>query len=200
MTTNVQHDYDELWKDSNVLGIPNPKILEFIEEGTPKTILDVGAGNGRYAICLQRKGYEVTVIESSKEGCLKISEQNKDIKIINSDFIDLEIKGGYDAVLLMGIIEDFTEEETQLKILTKAQSLVSVGGRLHIGTAIFIGGRIPENRVDPNFLIKNFDTCKWEIIHYHTDTEVVVSTNKINYNDDNRLKKQLIIAKRISLS
>ncbi len=194
MLQNVPHDYEKIWSLPNNLGVPNPENLVFITENNPKTILDLGAGSGRYSIYLQNLGYKVTAIESSIEGCKRIQEQNSDVKVVCADFLKYSTNDKFDCVLCIGLIEEFTDQETQLKILRKAQGLVAKKGRLCILTATFIGGRIPEERLDPSLLIQNFDTSKWKITDYTTNKSAEKNKNQLKYSDSNVIKKQRIIA------
>lgn len=97
-------------------------------------VLDVGAGTGSHAICLQQMGYEVTAIDTSQLAVeIMKSSKVKDARL--QDYFTLEGEK-FDTILgLMnglGFIEKLSGLES---FLTKADSLLSTDGQIIIDSS-----------------------------------------------------------------
>ena len=65
------YDYDKLYESTpDALGDPTQRIVDFFAKNAPppKTVLDIGCGQGRDALFLGRLGYDVTGIDLSPHG------------------------------------------------------------------------------------------------------------------------------------
>jgi len=102
-------------------------------------ILDIGAGTGRHAITLANKGYNVTVIDSSKEMLevlrRKAVNVKKKIKIVVADVTISEIgQEKFDLIIMMwnAFDEIVHTEEDALKLLRKCKTALKPDGRILI--------------------------------------------------------------------
>jgi len=86
-------------------------------------ILELGGGNGRFAVTAARRGYDVTVIElapSCVENIYKLAEKHKigsNLRIIQGDFYQVDLEEQFDIVCYwdgFGIGED-TDQQLLLK-------------------------------------------------------------------------------------
>jgi S-adenosylmethionine-dependent methyltransferase len=103
----------------------------------PARVLDCGAGPGRYAIELARRGYEVTLFDLSS-GCLRLAEERAREAGVTlaaceqgtatdfSRFAD----ASFDAVLLMGPLYHLLEEAERIQALAEARRVLKAGASL----------------------------------------------------------------------
>ena len=80
-------------------------------------ILDVGAGEGRNALFLARKGFEVTGVDISKEAVDKFigfAEKEKlRVKGVVSDIIDFRIREKYKAIICVATLHLVSKEKVR---------------------------------------------------------------------------------------
>lgn len=112
-----------------------PFIEAVLSLGPESQILDLGCGNGRHAILLAGRGYQVTGIDYS-EGPLEIAKeeakrQGLEIIFRQQDMRTLDEASLYDAVLMMdcafGLFSDDENEDVFARV---AQALKPGGGLL----------------------------------------------------------------------
>ncbi len=115
-----------------------PKLLEHIQVGKAKSLLDLGGGDGSYTFPLLEKNPQlrITVFERPsmiKAATLRAFEQGVITKInfVAGNFFLDELGGPYDIVFLSNIIHIFGEAENRA-LLKKISKVLSSGGRLLI--------------------------------------------------------------------
>lgn len=125
--SKVAKEYDELFK-LHPDRWANPDRAEFMLSLTknhlpnPKTIIDVGCGNG-IALSVIRKHYpdaELTGIDPSKEGIKLAKKLVPDAKFIIGVIEDYDEKDKFDLVVSLGVaehVEELTEHLEKLKSL-----------------------------------------------------------------------------------
>ncbi len=194
----MQKKYTDIWKnDKNTFGPPSADILEQIPYDTEIEIVDVGSGNGRYAVYLANKSFKhITAIEIEHSGCEQIRKANNKIKIINVDILNFELFQHYDIVLSSGLIEEFQSQEEQIKCVYKLQEMTKSGGKLILRYCLYIANRIPENRVDENFVVSLFDS-KWKIIQYYSDAKIIFNSKSEINDGENFIRRQTLIAEKL---
>ncbi len=109
------------------------KVADLIDTKGYKTVLDLGGGSGEYLRAILEKNSELMgtlfdkreVIEIAK-GFLK-GDIKKRIKFIEGDFIEDEIKGKYDVVLLSNIIHAFSLNECK-NLFKKVKKVLNENG------------------------------------------------------------------------
>ena len=140
---DVKRYYDETAeKEWNRLNNPYSSIefnstMYLIDKYFPKTghVLDVGAGPGRYSLELLRKGYQVSLLDISKNELviakIKIQEQGYTAEsyhcksALELDFFEDE---SFDSILIMGPLYHLHSEEDRHKVLTESKRILKKGG------------------------------------------------------------------------
>lgn len=92
-------------------------------------VLDVGAGTGCHAICLQQMGYEVTAIDTEREA-VEIMKASKVLKAQHVDYFQLE-EGGFDTLIcLMNGVGFIGQLEALESFLGQADKLLKPDGQI----------------------------------------------------------------------
>ncbi len=93
-------------------------------------VLDVGAGTGSHAICLQQMGHDVTAIDTNKVA-VEIMGESKVLDARNGDYFFFEDNSQFDTILcLMNGIGFIGKEERLNEFLKKADELLKPGGQI----------------------------------------------------------------------
>ena len=122
------------------------------------SILEIGAGTGRYTLALCRRGYSVTAVDLSAallERCqqrLAIERLHGQVQFVVADARDLHAvpSMAFDAVLLMGPLYHLVFEEDRREVVRQAATRLRSGGLLfsaHISRLGVLGDfmrRMPE--------------------------------------------------------
>jgi SAM-dependent methyltransferase len=130
------------------------------------TLLDVGAGLGRFSIAISKKCEKVYALEPAPKIYKRLVEYaacNENIVCINKSFEDFDHKNYYDYILFSGVLCFMDDHETK-EILDKAKS---ISGR------IIIRDFICNNN-------KKFPTIKLPDAHFYCRTEIY--WNKLGFN------------------
>ena len=98
------------------------------------SILDVGAGTGRYAVPLAEEGYSVTAIEPVKNNLGRLRQKGSAVQAYQGDARRLKrfADGSFDVVLLFGPMYHLMEGEEQLLALTEAKRVLKADGYLFV--------------------------------------------------------------------
>ena len=104
--------------------------MKYIHQVIPEkaSIIEVGAGTGRYSIALAKEGHDVTAIELAKsnfELLLQNSEGLKNFKACQGDALDLSRfqDNTFDLTLVFGPLYHLYDERDQQKALDEAIGL-----------------------------------------------------------------------------
>ena len=97
------------------------------------SILEIGAGTGRYSIALAKEGYDVTAIELAEKNLEILKQNSKGIQNIVSyqgDALDLSrlSDDSFDLTLVLGPMYHLYEKKDQLKALSEAIRVTKPGG------------------------------------------------------------------------
>lgn len=114
---------------------PPKEIVELIETGKIKSckVLDIGCGEGFYAIYLAKKGFDVTGIDLS-ENAIKYAKQNAEkegvkIKFISMDIKDLDkIYEKFDFIFEWALLHHIMPEKRK-KYVRDASNLLNRNGK-----------------------------------------------------------------------
>jgi ubiquinone/menaquinone biosynthesis C-methylase UbiE len=106
-------------------------INRYIPEGA--SILEVGAGTGRYSIALARAGHCVTAVELADRNLAILEEKAKGIdhlRYFQRDALDLSCfeDNSFDATLLLGPMYHLYKRQDQIKALCEAVRITKPGG------------------------------------------------------------------------
>jgi SAM-dependent methyltransferase len=180
-----KHNEDKrlLTKHANIEFITALKYIhEYIKEGN--TILDIGAGTGRYSKVLQDEGYDVTAVELVKHNLRYI--EDKGIKCYQGNAINLSRfkDNSFDIVLLFGPMYHLLSMEDKIKALEEAKRVskkyIFISYCMYEFAIIYHGfmdGYIKDDikNIDDNFKILNdndnlYSYVRIEDINYLKDT------------------------------
>ncbi len=113
-----------------------PKELNILEEIFQKNevrkILDAGGGEGRIAIPLAQKGYEVTNVDSSPELIKQMNQKSKAVAGVVGDIRHMPLAdNNYDAVMYnWHVFCDILGNKGKQKVLSEAKRVLKKGGTL----------------------------------------------------------------------
>ena len=124
------YEEEAVWTESE----PPKELVKLIESGEikPCKVLDVGCGEGFYAIYLASKGFDVTGIDISKNA-IKLAKENATkhnvkIKFMSLDVADLDkINDKFDFVFEWAILHHIMPEQRQ-KYTKNIKRILNKGG------------------------------------------------------------------------
>ncbi len=211
----INHDHtkewwDNFWKNPDQhFGEPRQSLIDVVEDHRSTlehknavSIVDIGSGNGRYAIPFAQLGYETTVIEKSETACEIISQraihEGVDVTIIHNDILRLDLRDdqAFDIVFSSGLLEEIVSED-QLTAVDHIKRLTKIDGLLVLKYCLEIKDRgvtVREGLIGPLFI----DDPEWEVRSIETDPEMRESNATIDF--ENRLRTETIIAFRRAVS
>ncbi|MCC8167875.1 MAG: methyltransferase domain-containing protein [Clostridiales bacterium] len=105
-----------------------------VRDNTNISILDVGAGTGRYAVPLSEEGYSVTAIEPVKNNLGRLKQKGSNVTAYQGDARKLKrcADKSFDVVLLFGPMYHLLEEEDQLTALSEAKRVLKDDGYIFV--------------------------------------------------------------------
>ncbi|MBR4711263.1 MAG: class I SAM-dependent methyltransferase [Clostridia bacterium] len=112
------------------------------------TILDIGGGPGHYSIHYAREGHAVTLLDLSAGNVRfakkKARQYGVKITALQGNALDLSAfpDASFDAVLLMGPLYHLMNEESRLRALSEAKRVLRPGGYLFSSFILMFGGVI----------------------------------------------------------
>ena len=141
--------WESFWKsDPDRFGDPSHNVLGklelYMERSQHATAIDVGSGNGRYALAFNRLGLMTTAIEWTRTGSeiiqARARRQNATISVLNQDFLSYATPNKYDVVFSSGLLEELTPTE-QPHAISNLASLAKDGSIILIKFCVEIDGR-----------------------------------------------------------
>ncbi|MGN1222456.1 MAG: class I SAM-dependent methyltransferase [Christensenellales bacterium] len=145
-------------------------IKKYLKRFKNPKILDIGAGTGRYSICLSDMGYDVTAVELVLHNLRVLQQKNSKIKSFKGNALDLKRfdDESFDVVLLLGPMYHLFSEQDKLQALAEAKRVVKTGGIIFVAYymneyAVLVHGfrdnfilqNIKDGKLDKDFKIKN---------------------------------------------
>ena len=111
------HDLGKLWEFEE----PTKEVLDFLEDyNKGDSVLELGCGEGRDAINLLNKGYNLLATDYSKEAINKCNElsNNQYIKNFKTlDFLTEELNNKYDYIYSISVLHMLVLKEHRIKYL-----------------------------------------------------------------------------------
>lgn len=109
-------------------------IKKYLEEFEDPSILDIGAGTGKYSISLAEMGYDVTAVELVKHNLMTLKKNSDKVKAILGDATDLGMleDNSFDVTLLFGPMYHLISEEDKIKALMEAKRVTKDSGYIFI--------------------------------------------------------------------
>lgn len=108
------------------------KYLDLLkEEGrTNISIIDIGAGTGRYSVALSELEYDVTAVEYVKYNLGILKQKKANVKAFQGNAVNLKRfkDNSFDMALLFGPMYHLINDEDKLKALNEAKRVVRPGG------------------------------------------------------------------------
>jgi SAM-dependent methyltransferase len=131
------HDWDERYRTSELIwkAAPNQWVRQYTQDLSPGTALDLASGEGRNAIWLADRGWQVTAVdfsavamEKAKELASQHGNRTADrIEWVVEDVLSYASTAEYDLVLVIYLQVAAEQRKT---LLQHAAAVVSPGGRL----------------------------------------------------------------------
>ena len=109
-------------------------ILEYLKFFKDPKILDVGAGTGRYAICLHKLGYDVTALELVKHNLMTLRKNCSEFPSFQGTALDLSRfkDNSFDIVILFGPMYHLISDSDKIKALSEVKRILKSGGLVFI--------------------------------------------------------------------
>ena len=95
--TELEKHYNKFCEDKRLLRrhgqveyITSMKYIhDFLGNSKDKKIIDIGAGTGRYSVCLANEGYDVTAVELVKYNLGILKSKKSNVKAFQGNALDL---------------------------------------------------------------------------------------------------------------
>ena len=165
-------------------------ILKYLDNYNNPSILDLGAGTGKYSAYLSDLGYDVTAVELIKHNYKFITMNYPKVKAHLGNAIDLSkfSDESFDLIIMFGPMYHLIERQEKIKALTEAKRVLKSNGLLLVCYYMneyavikhgfidgFINDAINNNSIDENFKLK--DNC--DELYAYTRLEDIDELNKI---------------------
>ncbi len=105
-------------------------IHKYLEQMENPTILETGAGTGRYSVQLAEEGYDVTALELVKYNLGMLKSKGSSVKAHQGDARDLSLfsDASFDMTLIFGPMYHLFTLEDKVQVLTEAKRVTRQGG------------------------------------------------------------------------
>lgn len=105
-------------------------IHKYLEGRNNPSILDVGAGTGRYSVALAEEGYDVTAVELVKSNLGVLKKKGSSVKAYQGNAMKLSrfADDSFDVTLLFGPMYHLHSFEDKCKALSEAKRVTKPGG------------------------------------------------------------------------
>ena len=89
------------------------------------SIVDIGAGSGKYSIALKNEGYNVTAVELVRPNIGKIKMNDPSLKVVEANATDLSMfkDNEFDIAIMFGPLYHLYSKEDKLKALSEAKRI-----------------------------------------------------------------------------
>ncbi|GBG39115.1 hypothetical protein NJB14197_08060 [Mycobacterium montefiorense] len=154
-TVGIEYDNWVTTREGPLFGTaPDARVWALANEATdPSTcrVLDVGAGTGRNALALARRGHPVDAVElAAKFADIIRAEANRDsldVRVIQSDvFVAMEgVREDYQLIVLAEVVPDFRTAHELRGMFELAEQCLAAGGRLVFNTFLARDGYTPDD-------------------------------------------------------
>lgn len=161
-------------KHGQVEFITSMKYIHKYLEGKPgASILDVGAGTGRYSIALSEEGYDVTAVELVKYNLGILKSKKSNVKAFQGTALNLKrfVDASFDMTLVFGPMYHLYTFEDKVKALIEAKRVTKPGGVILVAYCMneysILTYGFKENHIKES--MKNGKVT--ESFHVHAETE-----------------------------
>lgn len=182
----IAEKYDEIYSaPGNVFGgekgEPDSIVVEALKHINTGKILDLGAGEGRHALFLAEKGFDVHAVDISEVGIKKLREQAEkrglDIKAEIADLAEFRIDDFYDMIICSYVNHHLSVQEA-LFMIDDIKLHTNHGGLNVIATFTKDGDFFEENQLTDRYfpetqeLSSLYKDENWQIIEYREEKTV----------------------------
>lgn len=110
------------------------KYLETLGNPEDLSIIDIGAGTGRYSIPLSEEGYQMTAVELVPNNLGRIKKNGPKVKSYQGNAVKLKRfkENEFDAAILFGPMYHLHSKEEKCKALSEAVRVVKPGGFIFV--------------------------------------------------------------------
>jgi len=198
-------------KSEQHFGPPREELIDLVLEkhaahsnDQPFRVIDVGSGNGRYAIPFAQYGLSTTALERSDSGCRVIEQRAgteggvDNLQVVQGDVLTIAKDhrlphGSFDVVFSSGLLEEIPKEAQGLAVANMA-NLVRKGGLFILKYCLEISERgvtVAEGSVPPMFT----EGDQWNVHRIETDSGIRDSIAPITF--ENLVRTETVIATRM---
>jgi SAM-dependent methyltransferase len=132
---------------------PDARVMALADETLrPATlsVLDIGAGTGRNALALARRGHPVDAVEIAPKFADMIraesTKESLDVRVIQRDvFASLaEVRRDYGLIVLSEVVSDFRSQQQLRQMFELAAACLTGGGRIVFNAFLACRGYVPD--------------------------------------------------------
>lgn len=168
--------WDEHWQMvPDRFGDPSPSLLSLAISNYQAKMraVDIGSGNGRYAVELARVGYESEALEWTQTGCRRVKERARahrvSVSCIQRDFLSVAHEvHEYDLVLSSGLLEELPDD-CHSRAVDGLVNWAKQGGRIIIRYCTRIVGR--GELVDSNQILRMLASNRTKLLFYKEESK-----------------------------
>ena len=117
--------------EKSSFGEPVKSVEQLAELIPPGSVLDLGSGDGRNALYLAKKGFEVKAVDLSEAGIAKLNRLAKEAGlVVQTEVADAStymIDSDYDAFVIV-LLFQFLNEKDSLRFLNEMKAHTKAGG------------------------------------------------------------------------
>lgn len=192
--------FDEDWLRTlmPVSGEQTRREVDFLEESLQPSqesqVLDLGCGEGRHAIELAGRGYQLTGYDLSLPLLIRAADeaQRRDIHVnfIHGDFRELSFEEQFDAAYCLHTSFGYFDDDANRKVIQSVNAALRVGGRFLLDVA---------NR---DFAIRDLPARIWwegngcvvlEEVDFNYFTSRIISKRSVVFEDGRHLEQEISV-------
>ena len=179
---NYKNFYDNMRNESSY-GSPAPVVLQIPDTIPPGSVLDLGAGDGRHALFLAARGFQVNAVDISEAGLEKLqrraSEQRLTIETHVVDLAHWSIDRDYNAIVAVVVFQHLAKNDA-LRLLDEMKQHTTSGGVNAVTVFTKTGDRYDQDRKeDPDAFYPDDGWLKkfyadWNIVEYESTNGALI--------------------------
>ncbi len=195
MTANLEAYYNKFNEEKRLLSrhgqveytITMKYIHRYLDRFDNPSIIEVGAGTGRYSVSLANEGYNVSAVELVKSNLGTLKAKKSSVKAYQGNAIDLHRfqDESFDVTLVLGPLYHLKSTQEQVQALKEAKRITKQDGVIFVAYVMndysviqhaFIDGHIKES-------LSELD----ETFHIHSKEDLY---NRVRLEDINSLNEK----------
>ncbi len=133
-------DYDSQWAELEAQGVDPHGEVAFVMEYAPASVLDAGAGTGRVAIELVRRGVDAVGVDLDESFVDAAREKAPELEWHLADLATVRLGRRFDVVVLAGNVMIFLAPGSEGAVLANLRDHLATGGRIVAGFQLRRGG------------------------------------------------------------